>query len=253
MYGGVPINQIEEGYSMNYIRGYELGGMFQSKDEALAYMNLVNDVSYKKTSVQGGDLWFKDLRGAPKPEDIANGVNLYYSPAADGIVDNYDMVYLGKTIPGYYYGLNFSLEYKGIDLGAQFSGVGDVQKINKVKQTLQNTSAVAANQDLAILNYWTPDNTNTSIPRIRFNDPAGNMRMSSYFVENAEYLRCSNIQLGYTLPKTVYKATANILNYARIYVACSNAFTITNYTGLDPEDDYNPAPLIVLTGISLRF
>lgn len=251
MYGGIPINQIEQGYSMNFVRGFVLGGMFQSRDEALDYMDKVTDKTYKEALVDGGDFWFKDVRGAPTADDIAAGRN--YSIGADGIVDNYDQTYVGKSISGYYYGFNFSLEYKGFDLNAQFTGVGDIQKYNKIKQTYLNTSQVAVNQSREILNYWRTDNTNTTIPRIRYGDPAGNNRGSTYFVENADYLRCANIQLGYTLPKSVYKASKDILNFARIYVGCSNLFTITKYTGLDPEDDNNPAPLTLITGLTVKF
>lgn len=253
MYNGIPYDNIEEGYSMNYLRGYVVGGMFQSKEEAEEYMANVTDVNYKEVNVQGGDFWFKDLRGAPKEEDIENGINRFYSPESDGIVDSYDRVYLGKTIPGYYYGFNLACDYKGFDLSAQFSGVGDVQKFNVVKQTFLNTSQVAVNQMPDILNAWTEENTNTSIPRIRYGDPAANNRTSSYYVEDADYLRLANLQIGYTLPQSVYKATKNILNYARIYIGASNLFTVTKYTGLDPEDDYNPAPRVFYTGLSLRF
>lgn len=253
MYNGIPYSNIEEGYSMHYIKGFQLGGMFQSRAEAEAFMDQYYDEIYKQVQIQGGDFWFKDLRGAPKAEDIAKGVNRFYSPEPDGRIDSYDQVYLGKTIPGFYYGLNLSAAYKGFDLSAQFTGVGDVQKTNVVKQTFLNTSAVAVNQSPEILNYWTEDNPNTTIPRLRMGDPAGNNRFSSYFVENAGYFRLSNLQVGYTLPEGVYRAMQNILGYARIYIGASNLFTLTNYGGLDPEDDYNPAPLIFYTGLSLRF
>lgn len=253
MYNGIPYDNIEEGYSMNYLRGYVVGGMFQSKEEAQEYMDRITDVNYKEVNVEGGDFWFKDLRGAPTEEDLEKGINRFYSPKGDGIVDEYDRVYLGKTIPGYYYGLNLSCDYKGVDLSAQFTGVGDVQKFNIVKQTFLNTSCVAVNQMPEILNAWTEDNKNTSIPRLRFGDPAANNRTSSYYVEDADYLRLANLQIGYTLPSSVYRATKNILNYARIYVGASNLFTLKKYTGLDPEDDYNPAPRVIYTGLSLRF
>ena len=254
MYNGVPYldRGIEEGYSMNYIRGYVLGGMFQSREEAEGFMDQYYDEIYKQAQVQGGDFWFKDVRGVPTEQDIANG-DRFYSPNPDGRIDSYDQVYLGKTIPGFYYGLNLAAEYKGFDINAQFTGVGDVQKANVIKQSFLNTSAVAANQSPEIWNYWREDNKDTTIPRIRLGDPAGNNRFSSYFVENAGYFRMSNLQVGYTLPDAVYKALHNILNYARIYVGASNLFTLTNYGGLDPEDDYNPAPLICYTGLSLRF
>ncbi|NJK98683.1 MAG: TonB-dependent receptor, partial [Bacteroidales bacterium] len=76
---------------------------------------------------------------------------------------------------------------------------------------------------------------------------------SDYFVEDAGYLRLANIQIGYTLPEKIYAGTNNILQNARFYFGCSNLFTITKFGGLDPEDEYNPAPLIVYTGLNIKF
>lgn len=254
-YGGIPMYDrgIEEGMSMYYIRGYKLDGRFQTDAEAEAWMASHEDVHYKKGRVKAGDFYFKDLRGAPKAEDIASGVNPYYSEGPDGIVDSYDQVYLGKTIPGYYYGLNLNVEYKGFDLGAQFTGVGDVQKTNVIRRGLCNMSNEGLNMLREVQDYWTPSNPNALYPRLIYQDPAANTRYSDFYVTDADYFRLANLSLGYTLPEGVYTATNNILRHARIYIGCSNLFTITNYKGLDPEDDNNPAPLMIYTGLSLKF
>lgn len=248
MYRGIPNlgSGIEEGYSMFYIRGYKLGGIMENQEQVDIYKE-IDQVASTRDLMAPGDFWFMDLRGKPSTD------NEFYSTEPDGVVDEYDQVYLGKTIPGYYYGINMSVEYKGFDFSALFSGVGDVQKINNKKMSFLNTSKVASNMDPAILNYWRPDNTNTTIPRLKKGDPASNNRFSDYYVEDADYLRLANIQLGYTLPKKVYLATNGILNYARIYVGASNLFTITKFDGLDPENESSPAPLIVYCGLSLRF
>jgi len=252
LYGGIPMWNIEEGQSLFYIRGYKVDGMFQSDEEAQEWMKNYQDVTYQSAKVKGGDFYFRDMRGAPKPEDIEKGVNKYYSPMADSIVDSYDQVYLGKSIPGFYYGFNINADYKGIDFTAQFTGVGDVQKVNNVKSTFGMPYGEAMNHTSVVLNAWTPDNK-TNVPRMVWQDPAGNSRFSDYMVENAGYLRLANIQLGYTLPEAVYAGTNNILRNARFYVGCSNLFTITNFKGLDPEDEYNPAPLILYTGLNIKF
>jgi hypothetical protein len=105
----------------------------------------------------------------------------------------------------------------------------------------------------AVLNYWTPTNTNTSMPRSIYGDPAQNMRMSDRFVEEASYLRLSNLQLGYTLPGSVYKATKDNIKNLRLYTGVSNLFTITKYSGFDPENDNYPIPTIVYFGLNARF
>jgi hypothetical protein len=187
------------------------------------------------------------LRGAPKNPDE------FYSNEPDGKIDSYDQVYLGKTIPGYFYGLNFNLDYKGFDLNAQFTGVGDVVKYNNVRAALEYTPSTGGNLSVDALNYWSPTNKTSTMPRLIGGDPAANFRNSDYFVENASYLRLSNIQLGYTLPVSFSDFTNGNVKNVRVYVAASNLFTITGYTGIDPENDQFPAPRIFFTGLNIRF
>jgi len=254
-YGGIPMfdRGIEEGMPMFYIRGYQIEGRFQSDAEVDKWLKTHEDVIYKGGRVKAGDYYFKDQRGAPKAEDLEKGINKYYSPSPDGIIDDYDQVYLGKTIPGFYYGLNMNLEWKGLDLGMQFTGVGDVQKVNSIRQSLANMSNEGLNMLREVQDHWTPSNPNALYPRLIYQDPAGNTRFSNFYVSDADYFRLANLTIGYTLPDVVYKGTRNILKYARIYVGCTNLFTITNYEGLDPEDDNNPAPFMIYTGLSLKF
>ncbi len=254
-YGGIPMfdRGIEEGLPMFYIRGYQIEGRFQSDAEVDEWLKTHEDVIYKGGRVKAGDYYFKDQRGAPKAEDLEKGINKYYSPSPDGIIDDYDQVYLGKTIPGFYYGLNLNLEWKGLDIGMQFTGVGDVQKVNSIRQSLANMSNEGLNMLREVQDHWTPSNPNALYPRLIYQDPAGNTRFSNFFVSDADYFRLANLTIGYTLPDVVYKGTRNILKYARIYAGCTNLFTITNYEGLDPEDDNNPAPFMIYTGLSLKF
>jgi TonB-linked SusC/RagA family outer membrane protein len=244
LYGGIPIGTIEEGYPLFYIKGFQIDGQFQTDAEVADWLATHNDLNYQTPNVRAGDFHFKDLRGAPGPGDKL------FSNKPDGIIDDYDQVYLGKTIPGYYYGFNFSLESRHFDFSAQFTGVGDVQKVNNVKISLLNLDQEAANHTTDALNYWTPTNKNTNLPRLIWDDPAQNGRFSNFYVEDAAYLRLANTQLGYTLPDIGIK---NILSNLRIYVGCSNLFTITKFKGFDPEDENNPAPLILYAGVNVKF
>ena len=76
-----------------------------------------------------GDFRFQDLYGEPAETD---GEFAYRSEGADGTINDLDRTYLGKTIPGYYYGFSLGGKYKGFDLNLTFRGVGDVQKVNNV-------------------------------------------------------------------------------------------------------------------------
>jgi TonB-dependent starch-binding outer membrane protein SusC len=245
--GGIPIGSIEEGYSMNYIKGYKVGGIFQSQAEVDTWKAKYTDDSYQTVKVAPGDYFFLDQRSAPtKP-------NTFYKDSLDNKINSYDQVYLGKTIPGFYYGVNLGLEYKNLDFSAQFTGVGDVQRINNVKLSLYNVGTTGANQSVDVLNAWTSTNKSTNLPRAINGDPAGNYRFSDRFVESGAYLRLSNIQLGYSLPTRVYSLMRNAVSNCRIYAGASNLLTITNYSGYDPENDNYPTPKTFFMGLTVRF
>ena len=245
--GHIPVGSIEEGYSMNYIKGYKVGGIFQTQAEVDAWKAKYTDESYQTAKVAPGDFYYLDQRSAPtKP-------NTFYSDSLDKKISSYDQVYLGKTIPGFYYGINLNLEYKNIDFSAQFTGVGDVQKVNNIKATLYNVGTIGGNQSVDVLNAWTPENKSTTLPRAINGDPAGNYRFSDRFVESGAYCRLTNIQLGYTLPAQVYSFMRNSVSNCRIYAGASNLFTITKYSGYDPENDDYPTPVTIFMGLNVRF
>ena len=248
LFNGQSAN-IEQGYSMNYIRGYKAGGIFQTQEELDVWNAIYKDNSseYQAAKVAPGDYYFLDQRSAPtKP-------NTFYKDSLDNKIDAYDQVYLGKTIPGYYYGFNLNLEYKNVDFSCQFTGVGDVQRVNNVKLALYNVGTTGGNQSVDVLNAWTPTNLSTTLPRSINGDPARNYRFSDRFVESGAYLRLSNVQLGYSLPKQVYNFMRNSVSNCRIYAGASNLFTITNYTGYDPENDFYPTPKTIFMGLTVRF
>ena len=163
------------------------------------------------------------------------------------------MVYLGKTIPGYYYGGSVDLRWRDIDFSAQLTGVGDVVKYNTVRAALENTAEVGQNVSPAVRDAWSPDNPTATVPRIMAGDPAGNFRVSDYFVERAGYLRLAHVQIGYTLPQAVYRRLHGAVSHLRFYAGASNLFTITQYTGLDPESDAYPTPQTFFLGVNARF
>lgn len=246
-YKDIPLWDIEEGYSMFYLRGYKVDGIFQSQDEINAWKEIYKDASYQTAKVAPGDFYFKDVRSAPKKP------NEFYSEVGDSIINSYDQVFLGNTIPGFFYGLNINLDYKNFDLGAQFTGVGDVVKYNDLRAAMEYTPGTGNNLSTEILNSWTPENPSSRMPRVIGGDPAQNFRRSDHFVESAAYFRLSNIQLGYTLPVSFINYTKNSISNLRVYAGFSNLFTITKYTGFDPESDKYPTPRVFFMGLNVRF
>jgi hypothetical protein len=246
-YNDIPMGNIEVGQSMFYIKGYKNAGIFQTQAEVDAWKAKYTDESYQTALIAPGDYHFQDVRSAPsKP-------GTFYTDSLDNKIDSYDMVNLGNTIPKFYYGFNINLQYQGFDFSAQFTGVADVFKYNDLRATLEYSPTDRTNLSTKVLDAWTPTNTNTSIPRLMGGDPANNFRYSDLFVERAGYLRLANTQLGYTLPQKVYDRTKNVITNIRVYASVSNVFTITPYTGVDPENDYYPIPRIVSFGLNVNF
>jgi hypothetical protein len=187
-------------------------------------------VGYK---YQPGDMYFQDLYGNPRA-----GMKEQHGPSPDSVVSSNDRTYLGKTIPGYSYGLSLGAAYKGIDISVLFQGVGDVQRVNGLRAGLESMSGLA-NQDTKTLGRWTADHPSSTLPRAVYNDPANDARsgsLSNQFVEDAGYVRLKNLSIGYALPKTFLSKLGFVDNF-RIYVSTLNLFTITKWTGYDPESD----------------
>jgi hypothetical protein len=248
LYGDAPLGgeqgRIEEGYPIGYLWGFKTGGVFQNQAEVDAYKAEVTD---KQAAAQlPGDMWFQDINGAP------DEVHKFYTPGADQTVNLYDRTYIGKTIPGYFYGLNFTFDYKGFDLGIYLHGVGDFQKVNNVLWGGTSMSSVGNNQLTKVLDRWTTAKPSKTMPRAAAKDPAQNTRFSDRWVEDAGYLKVSTIQLGYTLPGNLF-GNRNIFNSARIYLNGSNLATFTKWTGLDPENESVPMPVGFTAGLDITF
>ncbi|MBX3256165.1 MAG: TonB-dependent receptor [Chitinophagaceae bacterium] len=251
--GGIPFSDnVIEGYSMFFIRGYKMGGIFQSEAEVDAWRTKNTDVTAGQDpsdpavkKPKPGDIYFEDVHGDPTAPGKWNN-----SP--DGLVNSNDRTYLGKTIPGYFYGFNANLGWKGFDLSVFFQGVGDVQKYNWQRAGGESMSSNGVNQWATVLNRWTSQNPSTTIPRAVFEDPNVNNRESSRFVENAGFLRLKNIELGYTVPKTMLRKLGT-LEGLRVSVSAINLATFTKWTGLDPENDVYPPAKQVLFRLSASF
>lgn len=249
--GGTPFGgnggRVELGYPLFYLWGYKVGGIFQNQAEIDAWKQTHSkgDANIGANEYQPGDMYFQDLNGAPRNKDEL------YNAAPDSAVNDYDRVYLGKTIPGYYYGFNIGAEYKGFDISVFFQGVGDVQKYNYVRSGLEGMSG-PANQWATVLNRWTAANHSSTMPRAVYGDPYGAQRFSDRFVENASYLRLKNLQIGYNVPRNII-GKINFLQNFRVYLSGINLFTITKYTGLDPENDLIPPTRQFLVGINAAF
>ena len=226
---GGDTGRVEEGRSLFFFRGYKVDGIFQNQSEVDAWLAENEEPGSIKSP---GDIYYKDLNG-------------------DGVIDADDRTKIGSPIPDYYYGLNIDLFYRGFDLSLFFQGVGGVQRINSVRQAGEGMGSDGVNQLTSVLNRWTPDNPSTSMPRAVRDDPGNNNRFSDRWVEDADYVRLRNMQLGYSVPPEFAERIGMGNTSLRLFLSGSNLFTITGWSGLDPENDMLPPARTISLGINL--
>ncbi len=162
----------------------------------------------------------------------ADGNFIFSDTDKNGIVNANDKVILGNPIPDFNYGLNISMTYKDFDLTMFFQGVYGNDIFNQMKYSYYFD--YSNNNVTDVLNAWTKTNQNTNIPIMKTqNTNGGNSLPSEFYIEDGSYFRCKNLQVGYTFPKSILNKLS--FNKLRVYAGVQNLFTITNYSGYDPE------------------
>lgn len=209
-------SKTEVGRSIGELYGFVTEGIFQNATDVTSHAT--------QNNAAPGDIKFKDMNGLN-----ASGA---LTGKPDGKITDDDRVYLGNTIPNLYYGFNFGASYKNFDISMFLQGSGGNKVFNGVYQSLLGMSY--ANVSVDALNYWTPGNTKTNIPRPIIGDPNQNGRFSDRFVENGSYLKLQNAQIGYTLPVKALGKSQSIKSL-RAYVSGQNILTISGYRGYDPD------------------
>ena len=207
LYGGrsIDFTKLEPGQELSTFYGYIYDGVIKT-----------GEAHPQQPNSKAGDPKFKDISGpGGKP---------------DGIIDANDRTYLGHATPRYIYGINNNFAYKGFELNIFLQGALDYSLYNATNLVLESGPGKAA------LNRWTTTNENTDIPRDGYVIAYGGM-INSRFVENASYLRCKMLTLGYNIP--VAKTFLRKLGGIKVYGSVQNLFTITKYTGSDPEVNTN--------------
>lgn len=197
----------EEGESIGYFYGYKTDGVFQTQAEIDAYATQGNN-----SLLQPGDMKFVDVTG-------------------NGIVDGDDRTKLGSPDPDYTYGINLGAQYKNWEISAFIQGSKGNEIFNAMKTHLYKFDETNKHKDM--LNSWTPTNTNTNMPRLTGYDRNDTNRTSDRFVEDGSYMRLKNLMVAYNFPKRWLDRVK--LNSAKLYFSGQNLWTITDYSGADPE------------------
>lgn len=180
---------------------------------------------------------FKDsaeINSAPSQTGAKPGRFRYADINQDNKITPDDRTFLGDPNPDFTYGISLGFDFKGFDLSSILYGTYGNEAINALKVNTHFFGTYVGGKSNDLLNAWTPENTNTDIPLIESgNNFSTAGTMNSFFVENGSYLRLRSLTLGYTFhPKILEKISVSKL---RVYLQGTNLFTITKYSGLDPE------------------
>lgn len=227
-------SRMEVGQPIGYFYGYKMDGIFQNQAEIDAHPSQIA----LGANAAPGDIRYVDING-------------------DGVIDTKDRSNIGDPIPTATMGFNLQLNYKNIDFAVYtFASVGN-DMIRNYERTLSD-----ANRLDYVLDRWTGQGTTNATPRVTTGATANNV-LSSYFVEDASYLRIQNIQLGYTLnQKTAEKIGMTKL---RFYTGVNNLYTFTKYKGFDPgasngapigggiDYGFYPIPRTYMLGLNINF
>lgn len=227
---------------------YKTAGIFQSQAE-------VDEWNSKHGYTDSKGNW-QPLQPSAKPGDIR-----FIDQNGDGLLDSNDKIKQGSGNPKVALAFNINLAYKNFDLVANFYGNLGVKRYNYTKYQMQRMDQ-NFNYGKECVNAWTPEHPNTDIPRAVQGDPNGNSRISDRFIENGDYLRLNNLQLGYNLPTKLCKQLG--ISNLRFYIGGTRLFTITGYKGYDPSTgssagqmgvDYASSPLsrTYMAGIKFGF
>lgn len=229
-------HRAETGYPIGYFWGWKTDGIFQNVGEVASYKNAAGKVI--QPSAKPGDLRYVDLDG-------------------NGIINEKDKTMIGDPNPDYTFGFSIGGDYKNFDFSVSANGVAG----NQIVQSYRNHTNGFANYSSEFLNRWHGEGTSTTIPRVT--ETNVNYLFSDIFIKDGDFLRISNITLGYNFAKII---KSKFLSQARLYTSVQNAFTFTKYNGMDPEVGYGlengsagvdigyyPRPRTYLFGVSIKF
>ena len=197
----------QNGYPIGYFWGYKTAGIFQNEQDVQNWKGAQGQV----------------LQPTAQPGDVK-----YVKTSNDGqAINTNDKTMIGDPNPHHLFGLSLSANYKAFDLSITTSGVAG----NSIVQSYRNIANHYGNYTNAILNRWHGEGTSNTMPRVT-EDNSNWVNFSSLYIHNGNYLRISNITLGYDFAGLIH---CKYLHQLRLYVAAENLYAFTKYDGLDPE------------------
>lgn len=204
-----PLTRMAVGQSYGAFYGFRTNGIFQNEEEVQSYKNAEGSVI--QPDAKPGDFRWVDQNG-------------------DGQINGDDRTFIGKPLPDWTFGINFTANYKNFDLLIFGQGAAG----NQIFQGLRRLDIPNANWQQSALGRWTGEGSTNEYPRLTTADDNRNFtNPSDFMLEDGDYFRIKTLQLGYTLPSSLTSKIS--MQKARVYVSSNNLITFTNYTGYDPE------------------
>jgi len=240
--GSEDVSRAFVGSPIGSFYGYKTDGIFQSQSEIDAH-------AVQEPGTRPGDIRFRDIGG---PDGVP-----------DGVINSADRTILGDGFPDFTFGLSFTARYRQFDFSLFAVGVSGVQIVNALEYLTLNNQG--GNKTIRILDHWSESNRDTDVPRLTWDDPNRNSRISDRYIHDGSYARLKNLQIGYNFSRHLQSIS---IDHARLYVSFQNLLTLTRYNGFDPEvgsagkgykSDLNlgvdqgryPQPRIFLLGLSM--
>ena len=237
------VSLIREGLPINSFYGYKMGGIYQTLDEVFAGVPMENRAPDKashnsQVNTSPGDIWFVNVNG-------------------DDEINDFDRTVIGNPQPDFIFGFNNQFGYKNFDLSIFFQGSYGNDIWNGVRVSHEGMESTY-NQFTSTLNRWNGEGSSNTMPRAIYADPNRNNRASTRWVEDGSYLRLKNLTFGYRFTQDWLKKIG--AKSLRLYLSFDNLWTLTNYSGLDPEVglwglDYGiyPTSRVYMFGASVKF
>lgn len=201
-------SRLQAGQALGAFYGYRVVGLFRSAE---------------------------DVTKSPTQQDAAPGRFKYADVNGDGKIDDNDRTFFGNPNPKFTTGLNIDASYKNFDFSAFFYASVGNDVINYVRYWTDFPQVFdgAISKD-AVYNSWTPNNLNAKVPKLERSPSFSTTNVfNSYYLENGSFLRCKSMTLGYNIPAAKIRKAG--IDRLRVYIQAANLFTLTKYTGLDPE------------------
>jgi TonB-dependent starch-binding outer membrane protein SusC len=217
--GSDRVTRTEVGNPIGSFYLYEMEGIFQNSTDIFTH-------AFQGNGIKPGDVKFKDQMTVDTNGDGA-------PDAGDGRIDGNDRTHVGSPIPKLTAGLNINLSYKSFDLSVFFQGAYGQKIFSVLNRDIEGFYRPFNVTQRYFDNRWTGEGTSNEYPRASWDASGNNARYSTRFLEDGSYTRLKNVQLGYTIPKSLLERVG--FSSLRIYFSGTNLLTFSKYSGMDPE------------------